>query len=82
MAEGATRETWEYFGREFHCDACVDEVKKAKRELANLIRGSERLGGSRSEAMPLMFNVGQPQRGYGGMMVSYPPDKEAHGTRL
>jgi hypothetical protein len=61
MAEGATRETWEYFGREFHCDACVDEVKKAKRELANLIRGSERLGGSRSEAMPLMFNVGQPR---------------------
>jgi Rap1a immunity proteins len=52
---------WGYFGGESHCDACVDEVKKAKPELANLIRRSERLGRSRREAMPLMFNVGQPR---------------------
>ena len=44
----------------FHCDACVDEVKKAKPELANLIRTSERLVRSRREAMLSMFHVRQP----------------------
>jgi hypothetical protein len=45
---------------EFHCDAWVDEVKKAKPELANLIRTSARLGRSRRETRLPMFNVRQP----------------------
>ena len=73
--EGTSRVRWEYLGRGLYCDAGAGEVKNGKRVRTHLVSVS---AGRRCFGCPMLDSR---QRAF-HVMVSYPPDKEAHGARL